>query len=92
LEYLTPVFRRIALLQHKRLCIDARRKAVLIDWMQISILKAVRKHGDLALKSYRNIMASEPDTHAVLAMAGELGLIQQLDPDRLSDNVKRADI
>jgi hypothetical protein len=60
--------------------------------MQISILKAVWKHGDLALKSYRNIMATEPDTHAVLAMAGELGLTQQLDPDRLSDNVNRADI
>jgi hypothetical protein len=56
------------------------------------IQKAVRKHGDLALKSYGQFMASEPDTHAILAMVGELGLLQQLDPDRFKDTVKWTDI
>lgn len=62
------------------------------DYRTKDILKAVWKHGNLALESYRNFMASEPDTHALLAMVGELGLLQQLDPPRFPDTVKWTDI
>ena len=56
------------------------------------ILKAVRKHGDLTIKNYKQFMAGEPDTHAVLAMVGILGLLQQFEPDRFTDTVKWTDI
>jgi hypothetical protein len=37
-------------------------------------------------------MASETDTHPLLATVGELGLLQQLDPNRFPDTVKWTDI
>lgn len=46
---------------------------------------AVRLHGDLALRDYPAFMARGPDTHSLLALAGCLGLLQQLSPGRFYD-------
>jgi len=56
------------------------------------IRAAVRKHGDLAIRSYPRYLGTKPDTHRLLAMVGEMGLLQQLNPERFTDAVTWTDI
>ncbi|EIQ01940.1 hypothetical protein OpiT1DRAFT_00517 [Opitutaceae bacterium TAV1] len=50
------------------------------------VAEAVRLHGDLALRDHAAFMKRGPDTHSLLAMAGGLGLLQQLMPGRFYDD------
>jgi hypothetical protein len=56
------------------------------------VRSAVRVHGDLAHQCYRGFMQGKPDTHILLAAVGELGLLNQLDPERFHDIVRWTDI
>jgi hypothetical protein len=56
------------------------------------IRQAVKKHGHLVCREYPHLMAQKPDAHQLLAMVGDLGLLNQLDPQRFHDKVKWTDI
>ena len=62
------------------------------DYRAEDIRRAVGRHGDLAVRKYRGFIDAKPDTHALLAAIGELGLLNQLDPQRFHDTRKWSDI
>ncbi|PCJ56553.1 MAG: hypothetical protein COA79_18515 [Planctomycetota bacterium] len=56
------------------------------------ILAAVRKHGDLVIEKYDIKKIQELDMHLILAIVGEMGLLNQLDPERFVDDIQWSDI
>lgn len=62
------------------------------EYRRGAVRQAVKRHGDLALANYETFMARKPDTHQLLALAGALGLLNQLDPERFHDTVHWSDI
>jgi len=62
------------------------------DHRSDDVQRAVELHGDLVAVSFDGFAEGRPDMHTVLAVAGEIGLLQQLSPQRFSDTVAWTDI
>ncbi|HEY9248490.1 MAG TPA: hypothetical protein VIO38_05140 [Rariglobus sp.] len=63
-----------------------------VGYRTAEIDEAVQRHGDLAERDYRAFMNRRPDTHSLLALAGGLGLLRKLAPERFHDTVSWSDI
>jgi hypothetical protein len=62
------------------------------DYRKSDIGTAVRRHGDLAEEKFPHFLDEKKDIHLLLGAVGVLGLLNQLDPERFTDDRAWSDI
>jgi hypothetical protein len=70
----------------------AYMRTMVPDYREKDVKNAIHRQGDYAIRKYRAFLKTNPDMHTLLAVVAELGLLNQLDPDRFFSAEKWSDI
>lgn len=67
-------------------------KSLTPDYRKLDIKKAADNLGNFWITNYKSFLESDPDMHAVVALAGTFGLLQKMLPCRFYDEKQWSDI
>lgn len=67
-------------------------KSLTSEYRKLDIETAADKLGNFWIKNYKSFLESDPDMHAVVALAGTFGILQKMLPHRFYDEKQWSDI